>query len=258
MFTNPYPQFLKGRILKTEMLDNLRDYPRHFNETYWSGYSNGIVSGAEVKVSGEKLIITRGIVIHHGRLYVMPDEREMAYEATGRETLIKLRFSESPLQGDFINYAADIVLDENVQLKPDEQELGRFKLKQGARLRMDYQSFADMTTEYNTVNLIHVDYAGRGKSTLAPFVMRYFGSELLKNGSTDAYDISFGMLCMNEGTVDRELIMRYLSTRMNMEQKEANNEFIHRCFVKLLNETRGGNQARSDFRRGGVQRVLVD
>lgn len=260
MFTDAYPQFLKGRLLKTEMLDSLRDYPRHLVESNWSDCSDGVISGAELKVSGDKLIVGRGIVKHQGRLYAMSQDSELLYEATGRETLVKLRFAETEpsLQGDFVHYEAEIVLDEDVRLGSHELELGRFKLKQGARLRMDYQSFADLATEYNTVNPIHAVYAGRGKSTLSPAVMRYYGSELLKSGCTDAYDIAFGMMCLNGGTVERELIVLYLAARLQIEQQDYTNEHLHRCLARVLADVQGGRAARPDFRRGGVHRVLVD
>ncbi|CAH1189909.1 hypothetical protein PAECIP111893_00007 [Paenibacillus plantiphilus] len=263
MFADRYPMFQKGRILKTEMLESLRDYPRHVIDLYWSGYSDGILAGAEVRTSDEgSLTITQGIVKHGGHLYVLAADCKLPYKATGRDLVVKLQFQESATRGDMVCYESEIVLDDHVELRPNELELGRFKLKEGARLRSDYQSFADMATEYNTINLLHTEYAGRGRSTLAPAVIHYYAAELLKTGSSDIYDIAFAMQCMNSGTVERQVIEHYIAHRLRIERKDYSNVQLHRFLVRVLDESgSGGGRSggmRSDYRHGGPQRVLVD
>jgi hypothetical protein len=59
-------------------------------------------------------------------------------------------------------------------LKEDELELGRFKLREGAVLRSDYTDFFDLITEYNTINVINVEYAGIKESTMNLLCSRNF------------------------------------------------------------------------------------
>ncbi|WP_028558691.1 hypothetical protein [Paenibacillus pinihumi] len=261
MFVDRYPNFEKGRILKSEMMGNLRDYPRMLTELYWEDYSNGIITGAEIRTGNHHLTVTRGIVKQAGRLYVLYEDYDLPYEATGIETLVKLRFLDPVIRSDMVSYHAEIVLDEKSELEEYELELGRFKLKQGAQLRMNYQSFEDMATEYNTINLIHTQYAGRKRSTVAPAITHYFASELFKRGSRDVLDVSFAMQCLNGRSVERDVIEQYLSARLGTESKAFSNLSIHRSFTRILGGLSNGNTSGVTTQGrlyGGPQRMWVD
>ncbi|WP_268625018.1 DNA and RNA helicase [Paenibacillus alvei] len=259
MFTHQMPHFHKGRILKTAMLESLRDYPRQFADIIYQHYSDGIIAGGEVQVNAESLTITKGIVKYDGRLYTMEEDFELPYSSNGKETVLKIRFLTEQAASDFTTLPGEIVLDENdMQVQTDELELGRFKLKEGARLRADYQGFADLATEYNTFNVIHVPYAGIGSSTLSPFILQYFANELLKSGTDHPYDASFAMLCLNGGAVERNVIQHYLGQRLGTGYRELSNERIFAGLRRILSEAGGGRALSPDVRHGGRQRMIVD
>ncbi|MBM7108045.1 hypothetical protein SAM19_01402 [Brevibacillus laterosporus] len=258
LFTHLYPNFNKGRILKTDMLANLRDYPRDFLDIQYKEYSDGIITGSEIRIGEQSITITPGIVKHSGRLYVLKEEHELMYQANNRETVVKIRFHEQMTDSDFTINSSEIVLDEQVELGQNELELGRFKLKEGAKLRSEYQSFVDLATEYNTFITIHVPYASESQSTLAPTIMRYFARELVKGTNLTAFDISFALLCLNEGKVNREVILTYLANRLGTGFKEYSNGQIHKHLGRILDEVRGGGKARADMRQGGFHRMIVD
>ncbi|MFX3633300.1 MAG: DNA and RNA helicase [Candidatus Pristimantibacillus sp.] len=263
MFIDRYPSFTKGRILKTDMLDSLRDYPRQMLEIHYAGHSDGILTGADVSIYEDRLTISRGIVKYNGRLYWMEQDQELPYESTGRETIIKIRFSEEPSsRSDMTAYSAEIILDEDSVIRKGELELGRFKLKQGARLRMNYESFRDMTTEYNTLQFVHVRYSSYGKSTLVPVILRRYAEELLRSGSTDPFDINLAMLILNEGTITLSVIEHYIAARLGSERKPEGNEQLYSSLRRILDSAGTGSGARShrtaDFGPGGMRRVLVD
>ena len=48
MFKNIYPLFERKRLLKKEMLENLRDYPRNIFQILYQSYSDGILSGCNI------------------------------------------------------------------------------------------------------------------------------------------------------------------------------------------------------------------
>lgn len=54
MLTHIVPKFEKGRILKTEMLENLRDYPRSFLDIRYQDFSDGIITGMNVTVGSTR------------------------------------------------------------------------------------------------------------------------------------------------------------------------------------------------------------
>jgi hypothetical protein len=259
MFTHRYPSFQKGRILKVGMLENLRDYPRSALELLYAAYSDGVLAGAEVCAKDGRLIISSGIVKREGRLYLMTSPYSLAYDATGRETLLKLRFEPVVTDSDFVIGETEAVLEEGTTLRGNELELARFKLKEGARLRSGYQSFSDMATEYNTLNIVHGCYAGLGQPTLAPELLRYFSSELLKTGTSNPYDIAFAMQSLNAERVSREVILLYVCNRTGGGYKEYTNGQLHRLLAKILDEAGGsGGMGRPELRRGGPQKMIVD
>ena len=258
MPTNFYPTFQKGRILKLEMLEHLRDYPRDMLDIYYQDYSDGIITGADVIVNENRLTITKGIIKHEGHLYYLEQNQEIVYEITGNETIIKMRFYPEEKENDFIKFKTDILLDEQTEILPNELELARYKLKKGARLRSDYQSFEDFSTEFNTLNIIHTPYAGRGQSTIHPIVLHYFAKEVLHAGSRTMEDTMMAMLCINNGTVERELLLHYIANRYSIEYKEYPNWQIHRYLVRVLNELRGASRKRSELPGMGRQRIIVD
>lgn len=258
LFLNSYPNFGKGRILKIEMLENLRDYPRMMIDLYFSAYSDGIIAGTDIRVEENDLVITKGIVKHQGHIYLLASDFSIPYEATGKETLIKMRFHEKDQQPDFTVFETEIVLDEDIKIAENELELGRFKLKLGAQLRSTYENFLDFATEYNTVNYIHCQYAGFQTSTFHPFPLQQFAKELLESELSNAYDIAFSLQCLNQERIQREVIIHYLANRSGTGYRVYTNEQIHQHLSRIISESKGGNRAMSAQTRRGPRRMIVD
>ncbi|MFC9712521.1 DNA and RNA helicase [Paenibacillus sp. NPDC056933] len=257
MFTYSYPHFHKGRILKTSMLEGLRNFPRDYIELYYRSYADGILAGAEVEVFPDKLVVAPGMVLHKGRLYMLTEPMELAYQATGRVNVLKLRFTADETGSDMTTSHSELHLDEETTCAPGEMELARFKLKEGARLRRDYQTFADLATEFNTLHVIHVPYAAEGASTLSPVVMKDYAERLLRTGSTDPQDLVFAMMCLNEGTVARSVILHHIASRLGLEYREYDHAQIHRYLDRILANA-GRGTGRSGHPVGGPHRMIVD
>lgn len=257
LFANQYPHFQKGRILKREMLENLRDYPRELLDIYFQDYSNGIIAGVNIHVADTTIILSKGIVKHHGRLYILPSSYELSYEATGKETILKIRFAEAENALDFTNFTAQIVLDDSLTLMQNELEVARFKLKLGAKLRTEHIDFFDFATEYNTINYLHCQYAGIKKSTYHPIVLQYFARELLKNRPLNPYDIAFALECLNQERVQREVIDFYICNRLELDFQTLSNSQIHKYLNRILLETKGGGRM-TGYNQGRPKRMIVD
>lgn len=291
MLVNRSPRFEKGRILKTEMLENLRDYPRRFLDIRYEEYSDGIIAGMKVSVHLDHLLIGRGIVKHDGHLYLLEQAYELPYAAANGLSILKVRFHEQQAQHDFVTREAEIILTdggeeadeeagrsqswdqardlENVNIPlsqwlgrsmtlANEIELGRFKLKEGAVLRSDYQDFADMATEFNTWSAIRAPYAAWENPTLRPEITSCFATELLRCRSAEALDTSFALLCLNSERVQREALLQYLGSRSG-EYREYTNEELHRQMVLILQEvSRGGRGQARWSGQSGVNRMIVD
>ncbi|HEY8464242.1 MAG TPA: DNA and RNA helicase [Bacillota bacterium] len=258
MFSNYFPNFAKGRILKTEMLENLRDFPRDFLDIYYQSYSNGVIAGAGLIVGANTLTVTRGIIKYNGKIYLLREPYETPYYNTNLEMVVKVHFFEPTVGSDFTTAKTKISIDEVNTLGPQELELGRFKLREGAQLRSDYKDFFDFNTEFNTINIIQVEYAGVGKSTLAPLLLKYFASVVIKSNTTNVYDIAFAMECLNQERVERDLIIYYLAQRQGIPVKDYSNKEIYRYLTLIVKELGSGVRRNTDQRQKRPGRIVVD
>jgi hypothetical protein len=258
LFINQVPNFGKGRILKTEMLENLRDFPRDFWRIMLQSYSNGIICGADLIVKAETITVTPGIIKHGGQLYLLPTAYEIRYAPTNREMTIKVKLLEVLAESDFTFYKTKILLDDLANQTPDEMELGRFKLREGAVLRSEYTDFFDFNTEYNTINIIDSEYAGVGRSTINPIVLRYFGQLVFKSASENTLDLSFAMLCLNQNRVERDLITCYLGRRLEIPIKDYTNREFYKYLTAIVRELDTGVRRHHDAKQRKPGRIVVD
>ena len=66
MFQNIYPVFEPKRLLKKEMLENLRDFPRSLFGFQYQNYSDGILYGCDITGTETGLILLPGILCYKG------------------------------------------------------------------------------------------------------------------------------------------------------------------------------------------------
>jgi hypothetical protein len=258
LFENQLPNFGKGRILKTEMLENLRDFPREFWRIALQNYSDGIITGADLIVGENAITVKPGIIKYGERIYLLQNLYETPYYHTNRDMTIKVIFLDTVMSSDFTFYKTKILIDELANQGPGELELGRFKLREGAILRSDYTDFFDFTTEYNTINIVHAEYAGVRQSTLHPKVTQYFGQLLLKSASENPYDASFAMQCLNQDRVERDLITLYLVRRLGIPIKEYSNRELYKYLTSIVREQEGGIRRNPDVKQKRPGRIMVD
>jgi hypothetical protein len=88
-----FPNFGKGRILKKEMLESLRDYPRDYLDICFKDYSNGIISGADILVGENGITVSRGVVKHNNRIYMLvKDYMNLTASIQTKRFLLRLSF----------------------------------------------------------------------------------------------------------------------------------------------------------------------
>jgi hypothetical protein len=258
MFVNQYPIFSPGRVLKQEMLCLLRDYPRDYADILYRDYADGVLAGCNLVVNQATIGIEPGMVRYQGKLYIMKESVQVSYSPNGQDTMLKIHFKKERQSGDFIISSGDILLQPNLKLADNEMELCRFRLKQGARLRDDYQDFADLATEYDTVNILHAPYAAPYESTLSPAITRLFAVEALRNRSMHAFDYAFAAQCAQGQAVARLLITAYTSARLGIVTQDSSHQDLHRHLARILSDIRQGREPVNGSGRGGTRRILVD
>ena len=259
MFQNNYPLFNSGRLLKIEMLEELRDFPREFFDIRLKEYSNGIISGCDIDVTDDSIKIKKGLIKYNNVLYLLKEDKKLEYECNNQMMILKVKFLSAKEEQDCINNFTEVYLDENLNFAENEMEICRFKLRTGAKLRINHVDFNDLATEYDTVNTIYALYAAYGESSLNPAILRRFGRELLKCNLSEAWDISFGMTCVqSKDPVQKEIIVSYLVYKLNIEMKDYSNEDLYYYLLEVLNSVQNGD--RGNGRKGGgkYKKILID
>ena len=209
------PIFAGRRILKKESLWDIRDYTYAGWQLYYAEYTDGLLKGCEIHAEDGRLVIGKGMLKFHDFIYLLMEEEEVAYQPKNRWQVLKAEFLEDETNLDYKAYCVRFFLDEELELGENQMEMCRFYLREGSALRDSYKNFADMSTEYDTVNLICATVAGIGEKTLHPLVVKQFGEELWNMEEKDQFDFGFCSLVWNtQGRVERKVIAAYLSNKM--------------------------------------------
>lgn len=259
MFENKYPLFNEGRLLKIEMLEELRDFPREFFNVQFSGYSDGIIYGCHMDVTDDHIVVKKGIIKYQDTLYLLKEEKKIQYECNNKLMTLKVKFLQTVNEKDFIKNSTEVYLSEKSELEVNEIELCRFKLRTGAKLRINHLDFNDLSTEYDTVNIINVPYAAYGDSSLNPEVLRRFGRELLECNLNEPWDISFAMMCVqSKEAVQKEIIISYLLYKLNIETKDYKNIDLYYYLLDVLKSAKDGAGSHGRRGTGRFKKILID
>lgn len=241
MFQYGYPIFEHKNLLKKDMLDELRDYPLSLSQMHFAGYGDGILEGCGLSWEKDVLYLGTGLIWYQGNIYRMEEICHLKCPPTDQLTYLKVRFADTDYKRGWRNGIGEIMLNTE-PVESGEMELGRFRLQEGARLRTVYENFEDYQTEYDTVNRIHVPYAGPGGAGLWPQLLKIYAQELLETGTKDIHDVSFAMTVLAaEGKVSLGCIRWYL-IRSGDEAKEqmSNGEYYRKLLNILKIRKRGG------------------
>ncbi|MEJ8553238.1 hypothetical protein [Tepidibacter sp. Z1-5] len=247
MFSNKHPVFSRRRVLKLEMLDCIRDFPKDIVNIHINGYANGILTGCRLSVNDDYIIISPGIICFDEDIYILKENYTVPYTHTNETSVLKVKFIGENSNQDFVSYITEVLIDNDTNIHKDEIELCRFKLKAGAKLRNNYTDFEDMTTEYNTINIINSQFAAYENSTISPYVLKYFAKEAFKYKLSNPLDISFCMQCLqDEKAINKELIIIYISSRLDQEYEDYSNERIYKFLIEILQDIKYNRVEKSD------------
>lgn len=206
------PLFENGNLLKKEALDILRDYPREINQFLYGDYGDGILCGFQIKCDADGIIILPGIWKYHDIFYIQRETVHLHCSTFSKETVILLRMIGSKCDMDFDMMGYEIVLQEpSLISKPQELELGRFRLEPGAILRTQYTDLLDIETEYNTVDITHVPYSANGGQTLHPVITKLYGSRMIRKQNPEL-DKAFSLMCLNGEAIGRNALLAYITS----------------------------------------------
>ena len=206
-----FPLFAGRRILKKESLWDIRDYAYAGWQLSYAEYTDGLLNGCGIRVEEGMLVIGRGMIKFHDFVYLMQEEERISYQPKNRWQVLKAEFTQDKKNPDYWEYQIRFFLDEDMELKENEIEMCRFYLREGSALRDTYKNFSDMSTEYDTLNLIYAAVAGAGEQTLHPKILMQFAKELSKaDGKENADFALYYMIENSRGRIERRSVLNYL------------------------------------------------
>ena len=171
---------------------------------------------------------------------------------------MKLQFQKAYKTSDFEGRVANVVLENSECDQQNEMEIARFKLSQGAYLRLNYQDFEDFKTGHNTLNIVNQPYSSISGQTLSPVILKYFTRELLRYKTENPHDLAIIYQVLNgEISISKELLINYIKLRLSEDRQLENNEDLHQGLTHVLKKAKqeergGGRTARSS------RRLIVD
>jgi len=248
MFRYEYPEFINKHLLKVDMLEQLRDYPRHYTQLLFQGQGNGIVNGCELSWNDDQLMINSGLIHWNGNLYF--SEKPYTLECRPEDQLryLVVKFLKETKHSDKIAGKTCIYLRKEPVRTQDEMELCRFRLQDGSRLRSIYKDFSDYSTEYDTINIIHSPYAEKGEGSISPRLLLCFAEEMMETEMENFLDSSFTMnVLANAGRVSRKVVELYLKKRSGKDLNSKDNLELYQGLLRILanrktNSSRGQEQ----------------
>lgn len=248
---NRYPLFAGGRILKKEALWDLRDYSYGGIQLYYMDYTDGIVRGCNVRVEDNCLVVGKGILKYGDFLYLLQEEARVPFAAENRTVALKAVFSVKEGNPDYLSYQVDFLLDKDVERQENQIEICRFHLREGSVLRDAYRDFADMGTEYDTVNILYATMAGKGESRVHPQVLMKFAKEMQGHDKKSIDDVAFCYHILQQGgEVERNVVEAYLQS-WQTEMKEGSIGNIQ-CFEGLEGILGGSRNNRGNRQKNRI------
>lgn len=234
-----FPIFAKGRVLKKESLEYLRDFPHDFTSLMYQNYSDGMLFGFSLSYKDGFIKIAKGALKYQGDIILVDDGSILVTEFE-KKLFLKLVIGKCWEGEDSRTRTVTIIIDRNKPSSEGEIELGRFTLNVGAILRCEYDSFSDLRTIENTLDITHVAYAGLNTETLQPRVLKEFAKALLMY-SQDPMDTTFALLCLNTEIIHKNVIQWYIAKKTNDQYKDFTLGALYEKLLELLPEQRKRN-----------------
>lgn len=260
MIVRAFPLFDKGAILRADMMAELASYAYLFGDILYDGYSDGILCGCRLTTTKDTIVVNPGIIRYAGKNFLIKDPIYVAYSPTNSTTILKMNFLGENRSARFITYDAEVVLDKASAVREGQIELCRFKLQPGAQLRYKYVDFEDRSTEYDTLNTLHVPYSSKERSTLSPEITYDYARELSGANPKNNLDVTFCLQAMDRSRpVAADTIALYLTSRLGGSIEEfTTNEALYDGLNQILAAAKRGQDVVPKNRERRRSKILVD
>jgi len=196
------PTFEKGSILKQNMLEAMRDYPRNVVNLVYAQFGDGIIDGFDISVLEEnKLLVSPGIVKVDGIVFFSTDEQVIDQHDDNNYVYIEVKNNDTV---DGIEYCIEI----NQSSTQQTNKVELFRYTKNAELSM-LQNCDDLfTPPINRINRIYSNNSYIGGTSLCPEYFKVYAREVLRSPNAQIADIAFSYVCLN-GIRDIDSVKAY-------------------------------------------------
>lgn len=252
------PVFERGNILTQEMLDAMKSYAVDAICLSYDGYSDGVIRGCEITTTESVLTIHRGLIYYKGNVCFLTEELQLSYEPTDQLNAVKLVFGELSKEQSFVRMEMYAEITNRLQKDASSIELARFRLQPGAILRTNHRNLQDYETEYDTLSCIEAEYSAYGEASLCPELLWQFAKEADGCDICNGIDMAFLLQIWNmKGeTLNRKVIERYVSARLEQPMKTYTNKELFDALVEALRRMKQGKVEQASPRRS--MRMIID
>lgn len=253
------PIFQRGNLLTQEMLDAMKCYMTEVSAAMYIDYSDGIIAGMQIQVSDGLLTIGKGMVKYQDTLIVSTEDMVVPVHAKNAVQIVKLVMADKEIGAEFETIEMNLVIDDETEKKANEIEVCRMRVQEGAKLRCEYTTYEDMATEFDTINIIHADWAAYKSKGIHPDILEHFAREAKQCKRKETLDICFlqQIYGMSQATCQRQLLTLYIEERLGSSQLEDTNEAIYYNLGKVLKMMKTGSPIRKTTRETRELRTII-
>lgn len=252
------PIFQDGSMLTKEMLEQLKYFSVTLGDLTFANYADGIISGGEI--TGDRAIVNidRCMIKYGQYVLFIPDRTSITLQSTSNLQVVKLVVRDIEKGSSFESIPIEIQIEQDKEDSKNGIELFRVQMQDGARLRSQYVDFFDMNTRFDTLNLIHSQWAAYGEQSIHPKILEQFYREAIACHGKEMVDHAFLMQIGNlQGRAcERKLIEYYLDEKIGHSAKRRTNEEIYKDLCKALREMK--NVRKQVTEKKIERRMIVD
>lgn len=252
------PVFSKGNLLTQDMLETMKNYEIQYAQNSYTGYSDGIITGLKVHVEKGMVYIGQGIIKYEGRLFFIPDNTKVIIQPIDVWQVVKIAFGDFEVTNTCAKQEMSIEISQEISPEASKIEVCRVRLQDGARLRSDYRNLEDMSTEFDTINIIESQWAAYEKESINPQILKEFAKEAVKYTLSNPQDMLFIQQILNQNgqALNREVIEFYLDSRLEKTKSEYKNHEIYQGLCQVLKQIKTGIVQKSEVKK--PRRLIVD
>lgn len=247
---NFYPTFNKGQILKQNMLETLRDFPREVLNVLFLDYDDGIICGFKSEIDNEtrSISVMPGIIKLNGKLAFLTEPKKINV-SNGKNFIYIDVIEEDCADGKEMKINFQNLSEE----MPSKFEYVRFVSEKTTPLGVCKDFFNISRVE--TYNLIF-SYSKKsvsGGSILRDEILEFYAREVLSISKRESEDTTFAYLCLN-GIFSKAVFDEYLKSLKSSSKDEI--EILKEHLRILRNGSKQGTK--TNFSQHSEKKMIVD